>query len=96
MLLRRLYVAAGQFYAMVHAGLEAEILMNKKVISSDLKEVGRIVSINNDSLTILRGADNHYIIPKSRVDASVGNSMLVDFRLNDLLLVELASLSYVD
>jgi len=98
MLLRRLYLAAGQFYAMVHAGLEAEaeILMNKKVISSDLKEVGRIVSINNDSLTILRGADNHYIIPKSRVDASVGNSMLVDFRLNDLLLVELASLSYVD
>jgi len=96
MLLRRLYLAAGQFYAMVHGGLEAEILMNKKVISSDLKEVGRIVSINNDSLTILRGADNHYIIPKSRVDASVGNSMLVDFRLNDLLLVELASLSYVD
>jgi hypothetical protein len=96
MLLRRLYLAAGQFCAMVHAGLEAEVLMNKKVISSDLKEVGRIVSINNDSLTILSGADNHYIIPKSRVDASVGNSMLVDFRLNDLLLVELASLNYVD
>jgi hypothetical protein len=76
--------------------IEPEALMNKKVISSDFKEVGKIVSIDHDSLTVLRGADNHYIIPKSRVDASIGDSMLVDFRLNDLLLVELASLNYVD
>jgi L-lysine 2,3-aminomutase len=40
--------------------------------------------------------DNHYIIPKSRVKAFIGDEMLVNFRLNDLLLVELASLSYLD
>jgi len=45
-------------------------------------------SVDDGSFTILRGEDNHYIIPKSR--------LLVDFRLNDLLLVELASLSYIE
>lgn len=71
-------------------------LTDKKVISSDLKELGKIVSVDKDSLIILRG-DNHYMIPKVRVRAMVGNSdVLVDFRLNDLLLVELASLSYIE
>jgi hypothetical protein len=75
---------------------ESDTLMNKKVVSSDLEEVGNIISVDNDSLKILRGADNHYIIPKSRVKALIGDEMLVNFRLNDLLLVELASLSYID
>lgn len=70
-------------------------LMNKKVISSDLKELGKIISVDKDLLTILR-ENNHYIIPKSRVGAFIGdNQVVVNFRLNDLLLVELASLSYV-
>ena len=73
-----------------------DTLMNKKVISSDLKELGKIISVDKDSLIILRG-DNQYIIPKARVWAMVGNSdVVVDFRLNDLLLVELASLSYIE
>jgi hypothetical protein len=76
--------------------LESDTLMNKRVISSDLKEIGNVVSTDKDSLIILRGADSQYIIPKSRVAAFIGDGMLVDFRLNDLLLVELASLSYID
>jgi len=76
--------------------IESKTLTNKKVISSDLQEIGNVVSADKDSLTILRGADNRYIIPKSRVEAFIGDDMLVDFRYNDLLLVELASLSYID
>jgi sporulation protein YlmC with PRC-barrel domain len=75
--------------------IESEALTNKKVISSDLQEIGNVVSADKDSLIIMR-ADNHYIIPKSRVEAFIGDDMLVDFRFNDLLLVELASLSYID
>jgi sporulation protein YlmC with PRC-barrel domain len=75
--------------------IESETLTNKKVISSDLQEIGNVVSADKDSLIIMR-ADNHYIIPKSRVEAFIGDDMLVDFRFNDLLLVELASLSYID
>jgi hypothetical protein len=75
---------------------ESDTLTNKKVISSDLQEIGNVISADKDSLIITRGVDNQYIIPKSRVEAFIGNDMLVDFRLNDLLLVELASLSYIE
>jgi len=75
---------------------ESNTLMNKKVISSDLQEIGNVVSSDKESLIILRGTDSRYAIPKSRVAAFIGDGMLVDFRLNDLLLVELASLSYTD
>jgi len=74
---------------------EWDRLINKKVISSDLQEVGNIVAVDDDSLIILREAENQYRIPKSRARAFVDNDLLVDFRLNDLLLIELASLSYV-
>jgi hypothetical protein len=66
----------------------------RNVISSDLQEVGRIVSTGEESFIISRGSDNRCRIPKSRVVRFRGNDGLVNFRLNDLLLVELASLSY--
>jgi len=59
-------------------------------------EIGNVVSADKDSLKILRDSDNHYIIPKSRVLTFTGENMRVDFRFNDLLLVELASLSYIE
>ena len=52
---------------------ESDTFINKKVISSDFQEVGNIISVDNDSLKILRGADNHYIIPKSRVKTLIGD-----------------------
>jgi hypothetical protein len=70
-------------------------LINRNVISSDLQEVGRIVTTGEESFIISRGSDNQYRIPKSRVARFRGNDVLVDFRLNDLLLVELASLSSI-
>lgn len=70
-------------------------LINRKVISSDLQEVGHIVASGEESFIISRGSDNHYRIPKSRLERFRGNDVLLDFRLNDLLLVELASLSYI-
>ena len=74
---------------------EWDRLINKKVISSDLQEIGNIVAVDDNSLIILRDAENQYRIPKSRARAFIDNDLLVDFRLNDLLLIELASLSYM-
>ena len=51
-----------------------------------------MVSADKDSENS-NGLDNHYIITKSRVLTFTGENMRVDFRFNDLLLVELASLS---
>ena len=74
---------------------ERDRLMNRRVLSSDLHEIGNIIAVDEDSLIILRDAENQYRIPKSRARAFIDNDLLVDFRLNDLLLIELASLSYV-
>lgn len=74
---------------------EWDRLIDKKVISSDLQEIGSIVAVDDNSMIILREAENQYRIPKSRARAFINNDLLVDFRLNDLLLVELASLSYI-
>ena len=74
---------------------ERDRLMNRRVISSDLHEIGKIIAVDEDSLIILRDAENKYRIPKSRARAFIDNDLLVDFRLNDLLLIELASLNYV-
>jgi hypothetical protein len=76
--------------------IESETLTYKKVISSDLEQIGNVVSADKNSLIILRRADNHYVIPKSRVEAFIGDDMLVYFRFNDLLLVELPSISFSD
>ena len=46
--------------------LESEAIVNKRVISSDLEEIGNVVS-SDESLIILRGTDSRYVIPKSRV-----------------------------
>jgi hypothetical protein len=70
-------------------------LMNRKVLSNDLQEVGQVIAIDEESFIISRGYDNEYRIPKWRIERLLGNDVLVvDFRLNDLLMVELASLSY--
>ena len=75
---------------------EWDSLINKKVISSDLQEIGNIIAVDDNSLIIMREAENQYRIPKSRARAFIDNDLLVvDFRLNDLLLIELASLSYI-
>jgi len=74
---------------------EWDRLINKKVISSDLQEIGNIVAVDDNSLIIMREEENEYRIPKSRARAFIDNDLLVDFRLNDLLLIELASLSYI-
>lgn len=100
MLLRKIYLEKNvPFFSCMEKEklvIESDAFINKKVVSSELEEIGNIISVDNDSLKILRGADNHYIIPKSRVKAFIGDEMLVNFRLDDLLLVELTSLSYLD
>ena len=69
-------------------------IVSKNVMSKDMQGLGKIAEIDTDSLIILQDADRRYRIPKSCVEGFKGNDVLVDFRFNDLLLVELASLDY--
>ena len=69
-------------------------IVSKDVWSKDMQNLGKIAEIDTDSLIILQDADRRYRIPKSCVEGFKGNGVLVDFRFNDLLLVELTSLDY--
>ena len=69
-------------------------ILSKNVWSKDMQDLGKIAGIDTDSLILLQAADRRYRIPKSCVEGFKGNDVLVDFRFNDLLLVELASLGY--
>jgi hypothetical protein len=69
-------------------------IVSKNVRSNDMQDLGKIAEIDTDSFIILQDADRRYRIPKSCVEGFRGNDVLVDFRFNDLLLVELASPGY--
>ena len=70
-------------------------IVHKNVKSNDMRYLGNVTDVDNDSFILLQDADQRYRIPKSRVKDFNGNDLTVDFRFNDLLLIELASLSYV-
>ena len=67
-------------------------LLYKNVLSKDMRDLGKVVTMDCDSIIISR--ESRYRIPKSRIERFDGNNVLVDFIYNDLLLIELASLSY--
>lgn len=67
-------------------------IVHKNVRSNDMRYLGNVTDVDNDSFILLQDADQRYRIPKSRVKDFDGNDLTVDFRFNDLLLIELASL----
>jgi hypothetical protein len=67
-------------------------ILYKNVLSKDMRDLGKVVAMDCDSIIISR--ESRYRIPKSRIERFDGNNVLVDFIYNDLLLIELASLSY--
>ena len=74
------------------AAFEWNTILYKNVRSKDMRDLGKVVAIDCDSIIISR--ESRYRIPKSRIEGFDGNNVLVDFIYNDLLLIELASLSY--
>ena len=71
---------------------EWNTILYKNVLSKDMRDLGKVVTMDCDSIIISR--ESRYRIPKSRIERFDGNNVLVDFIYNDLLLIELASLSY--
>src|SRR5215831_16471500 len=67
-------------------------ILYKNVLSKDMRDLGKVVAMDCDSIIISR--ESRYRIPISRIERFDGNNVLVDFIYNDLLLIELASLSY--
>ena len=59
-------------------------IVHKNVRSKDMQDVGTIIAILGDSITILQGTKREYQVPKSHVEGFNGSEVFLDLSINDL------------
>jgi hypothetical protein len=60
-------------------------IIHKNVRSKDMQDVGTIIAILGDSITILQGTKREYQVPKSHVEGFNGSEVFLDLPFNDIL-----------
>lgn len=64
--------------------LHWERVMHKNVRSADRVDVGAIISEDDDTFTILKGASSEYKLPKSAVEGFNGAEVFLNINYRDL------------
>jgi hypothetical protein len=59
-------------------------IVHKGVRSKDNQDIGNVISIENDSITVHQGARHEYIISKSDVEGYNGSEVFLKSNYNDL------------
>lgn len=70
---------------MPEAVLNWDRILHKNVRSKDLVDVGNIIHIEGDMITIMQGASRQYKIPKSAVEGFNGSEVFLDLPFRDLM-----------
>ena len=60
-------------------------IVHKNVRSKDMQDVGNVIAILGDEITILQGTKREYQVPKSHVEGFNGSEVFLDLPLNDVL-----------
>ena len=60
-------------------------IIHKNVRSKDMQDVGTIIAILGDSITILQGTKREYQVPKSHVEGFNGSEVFLDLPFSDIL-----------
>jgi hypothetical protein len=60
-------------------------IVHKNVRSKDMQDVGTIIAILGDAITILQGTTREYQVPKSHVEGFNGSEVLLDLPFNDVV-----------
>ena len=60
-------------------------IVHKNVRSKDMQDVGTVIAILGDVITILHGTNREYQIPKSHVEGFNGSEVFLDLSFNDVL-----------
>jgi hypothetical protein len=60
-------------------------IVHKNVRSKDMQDVGTVIAILGDVITILQGTKREYQIPKSHVEGFNGSEVFLDLSFNDVL-----------
>ena len=59
--------------------------VHKNVRSKDMQDVGTVIAILGDAITILQGTKREYQVPKSHVEGFNGSEVFLDLSFNDIL-----------
>jgi hypothetical protein len=60
-------------------------IIHKNIRSKDMQDVGTIIAILGDMITILQGTKREYQVPKSRVEGFNGSEVFLDLSFNEIL-----------
>ena len=60
-------------------------IVHKNVRSKDMQDVGNVIAIAGDTITILQGTKREYGVPKSHVEGFNGSEVFLDLSFNDIL-----------
>jgi hypothetical protein len=59
-------------------------IVHKNVRSKDMEDVGNVIAIGGDTITIFQGTRREYQVPKSHVEGFNGSEVFLDLSINDL------------
>ena len=59
-------------------------IVHKNVRSKDMDDVGNVIAIAGDTITIFQGKNREYRVPKSHVEGFNGSEVFLDLSINDL------------
>lgn len=60
------------------------MIVHKNVRSKDMDDVGNVIAILGDAITILQGTKREYQLPKSHVEGFNGSEVFLDLPIKDL------------
>jgi hypothetical protein len=60
-------------------------IIHKNIRSKDMQDVGTIIAILGDMITILQGTKREYQVPKSHVEGFNGSEVFLDLSFNEIL-----------
>jgi len=59
-------------------------LIQKNVKTKDLKEIGNIIMVDDEFITILEGTRQEYVIPKKHIKEVTGNDVVLNLGFKEL------------
>jgi hypothetical protein len=59
-------------------------IVHKNVRSKDMDDVGNVIAIAGDTITIFQGRKREYQVPKSHIEGFNGSEVFLDLSFNDL------------
>ena len=69
---------------MSSVGRDGNNLIQKEVKTKDLKDIGNIIMVDDEFITVLEGTRQEYVIPKVHIQELTDNQVVLDLFIREL------------